>query len=463
MVLAELGMRFSPTKTNILLRKNALGDDILRKKDAGELATHQIGINTAKGPAALPGDHGIHGQGGDYTGDEEEDIVRDGDEILVDDYGRPLIDRHIAFLPDPRYQEWGHLAFCLLWYGGCIASILYIYFVFAAYTPEVTQTLPFTSEENPRVILRLEISCSSPTVTITRTNYSDPSSPCFNDSSIHVPGPLDVNETGHVHNTGTLNGNRRGFATQAHHLPAAFNPQPPPVQWLKADGPAPLVTGNNYTTAETIEIPICYVPDTNYDSNWYWPEFPGVAVMFGNISQDELCSIDVFTKGLTGVAGMDSEKPIKRLSVEGQVLKTLFVRYDKVRTQVGEEDPVLAREGVSPVFYELDGQRTFAGGDTSIVRFRFTDVSNSLLEFDMRTRVKAGGIFGSLWYMVSNYFCFYAAPLLMCLWPRNFIADAKAGKLDGYTKNALENCWRPTVWLWIGGELVKRVGFAVGP
>merc|ERR1712146_470134 len=181
------------------------------------------------------------------------------------------------------------------------------------------------------------------------------------------------------------------------------------------------------------------------------PQVQGIMVKVDSIPANGLCSIDVYSDR-SGVPG----RPLKRLSVENNTFKTFFVSYWRKREK---ETPwfvsrpptfKLLQEKVVGRYYELDAVRQYSGGTGSIVHIRFHETANDVVTYDMRSWVKAGGIFGTLWYMISAYACFWAAPLLICCFPRDLIAEARAGKLDGYTSNALADAWRPTVWLWIG-------------
>jgi hypothetical protein len=70
--------------------------------------------------------------------------------------------------------------------------------------------------------------------------------------------------------------------------------------------------------------------------------------------------------------------------------------------------------------------------------------------------LKAFGIFGSVWYMLSAYPNFWITPCIINGFARDFIADAKAGRVDGYTRNLISDMWKPSVYLWFAEELLKR-------
>ena len=391
--MSEWGFRLSPTRTTIVMKKNPLADDpnsgYKTRGQVGDIAAKQLGMR------------------------------QDGDEadLLLNEFGQPIVDRELAYLPDPRYSNGAHWIFGLLWYGGCLASVLYIVWTFLVYDPEQTVTVPQLADLNPAVPLSLMISCSWPTEVQVRVNYSAASSPCFN-------------------------------ATQ------------PPVRTFVATTPTPVAAvpplpGTTYQ----VNTSLCYTDQTVFGTSDRWSMLPigGISIHFAEISKQDVCTIDVYSR----LEGASEVKPVKRLNVEGRVFKTLFLGYWQKKLK--HEGSRLAAQRVYPVFYELDGIRVYDGGTSSVVQLRFADTATDILEFDMRSWVKAGGMFGTLWYMVSAYFCFWAAPLLLTCMPRDIFADAKAGRLDGYTRNGLKDAWRPTVWLWIGGELIKRVTHAVGP
>lgn len=417
--LASVGMRMTPTRTTIVMKKTlqqirdeasdsgapeptfnaASGNSYMTRTKAGDIEAQRIGM--------------LSGSEDSYKLAEDEF----GMDVLVDEYGRPVVDRDLAYLPDPRYNNTGHSVFAILWYGGFLAAIAFITWTFVTYEPEQNRTVLMTSSmaDSLRVPLRLAVSCTTNTSVTVRELYTggSPSTPCS------------------------------AAAARLQNVEPAV----------------PL----NASTKPEIAVSLCYTAEQPYNSNDWFPALPGVAVRFGNISTDDLCSVDVYS-ALPGA----SLRPLKRLSVEGNVVKTLFVSFSRKREK---ETPwfldrpptyALLEESLVARYYELDGLRV-TSGSSSVVTVRFQDTANDVVVYDMRSWVKAGGIFGTLWYMISAYACFWAAPLLILFCPRDLIAEAKAGKLDGYTSNALSNAWRPTVWLWIGGELIKRISHATGP
>lgn len=411
--LSNIGMRVTPTRATIVMKKNlnklaeegeapSSNHDYKTRAKAGEIDAGQIGIMADK--------------------DDKYSTMVDeyGEDVMVNEYGRPILDRELAYLPDPRYGNGGHSMFALLWYGGFLLAIAYIAWVFIVYEPEQTHSVMMTRGLNPKVNIGLEISCTGQTSSMVRVDY-DPGNPCFN----HTANVSQV-----IH---------------------SFT------------APYPIDTPNKYA----IDVPLCVSPEFTYNSNDGFPDIHGIAVKFHNITKDSLCVIDVFSR----LAGAPAT-PIKRLSVEGNVVKTFFISYWRKREK--ETPWFLSRpptyktllEKLIARFYELDAARTYVSPDStssSVVGIRFADIANDVVVYDMRSWVKAGGIFGTLWYMISAYACFWAAPILICCFPRDLIAEVKAGKLDGYTSNALADAWRPTVWLWIGGELIKRISHAAGP
>ena len=428
MMQGNVAMRASPIKTSIILKESTLlAHGLLTKEKAGDIASHGTGMSTDEG------------------------------DVLVDQYGRPLVDRHVAYLPDPRYNERAHAVFATLWYGGALSAVLYIIWVFLTYQPEQYTNLPFTTSLDPKVRFRIRASCTGPTTMTVRVNYSLPSSRCYNESATVLQTTVNLPRTRdmvHMHALAESR-TRRAVFQPLEETNFSITNFPPPIRWRTADVPVmPRTT--------EVEFNLCVAPQDEYNSNDYWPNLGGVAIMFTNISSIELCTIDVFPQ----IAS--SDVPVKRLNVEGGVVKTFFLQYIEERVRVKNEMQGLSadeflKESVTPNFYELDGMRHPSfGGDSSIIKFQYTDISLSIVHFDMRTWIKAGGMFGSLWYLISNYFCFYAAPLLLYYLPRDFEADMKNGKLDGYTLNMLAHCWRPTVWLWIVGDLTTRITAATG-
>lgn len=400
MGIFEWGFRLTPRRTTIVMKNNPLAADpsanYKTRSQAGDIAAKQLGMR------------------------------QDGDDadVLMNEFGQPIVDRELAYLPDPRFSNGAHWIFGLLWYGGCVASILYIVWTFLVYEPEQTVTVPTMATLDPAIPLSLMISCSWPTEVQVRVNYSLASSPCYNASAANVSTIVGVAP-----------------------VPIALVP------------PAPGTTMN-------VNASLCYTPQSIFGTSAAWDEVPvgGISLHFAEISKIDVCTVDVYSrlpKDTDMSSANTTAKPIKRLNVEGRVFKTLFLGYTEKRLK--HEDKALAAQRVYPMFYELDGVRVHNGGTSSVVQLRLADTANAILEYDMRSWVKAGGIFGTLWYMVSAYFCFWAAPLLLAFMPRDIFADSKAGKLDGYTKDGLGHCWRPTVWLWIGGALVKRITHAVSP
>jgi len=418
MALSSVGMRMTPQRTTIVMKKNPV--DLAEDNGDRSRRNHEFKTRSAAGEIAAGQVGMLQADDASYAAAEEEF----GADVMCNEYGRPIVDREMAYLPDPRYSNGGHTVFALLWYGGFLLAIAYIAWVFVTYEPEQNSAVYMTSSLDPRVDVQLRFSCSgggTTMVKIMQTYTPTMGGACYN---------------------------------------ASF---PPPPDGLTLLAPSPLGAAN----AATITVPICDTPHGEYNPNDGSPELNGVFVKFMNITENDLCQIDVYPQ-LRG--NQNSKRPIKRLSVENNVLKTFYMSYwrkrEKHTSWFGTSPPTytLLDERLVGRYYELDAARQYTGTaaaeSSSVIAIRYHDTANDVTVYDMRSWVKAGGIFGTLWYMISAYACFWAAPLLICTFPRDLVAEAKAGKLDGYTDNALKDAWRPTVWLWIGGELIKRISYA---
>jgi hypothetical protein len=418
MALSSVGMRMTPQRTTIVMKKNPLKlaeEGCESPRPSGEFKTRSAAGDIAAGQVGM-----LQADDKKYAAAVEEF----GEDVLCNEYGRPIVDREMAYLPDPRYSNSGHTVFALLWYGGFLLAIAYIAWVFVTYEPEQNSAVYMTGALAPRVNLDLRFSCSGGGTTPLMVFQVYPEgSACYNASA----------------------------------------PAPPAAPIVVA--PSPLGAAD----AGRMTVSLCDTPHTEYNPNDGAPTLNGVFVKFINITEDNLCQIDVYPQIGSAAA---ATRPIKRLSVENNIMKTFYMSYWRKREKhvswFGTSPPTytMLDEKLVGRYYELDAARQYSTGPTaapdtsSVIALRYHDTANDVTVFDMRSWVKAGGIFGTLWYMISAYACFWAAPLLICTFPRDLIAEAKAGKLDGYTDNALKDAWRPTVWLWIGGELIKRISYA---
>jgi hypothetical protein len=183
MTITDAAMRFSPSRTHVIFRgKPELGAAAGDAEGAADALAKPL--SPAMGAAGDATDDGPDGAG-------EPGVARNaaGEAVVrTNDFGQTILERDVAFLPDPRYSGGGHIVQTAVWYGGFLLSLLYVVCVFVWYTPEQSFAVVETAALDPRVPLRLVVACSNAMAVTVRLNYSDAASPCHPKASAGAYG-----------------------------------------------------------------------------------------------------------------------------------------------------------------------------------------------------------------------------------------------------------------------------------
>ena len=329
--------------------------------------------------------------------------------------GLPILAMHSCTIPDPSITATGHAVASLYFYGCFLLAVTYAIWRFASFDEIVSVSMPLTSTLGLSFPMTLNISCGIATNVTLLLNYSTPCVQGLNYSS------------------GTL------------------------MKTVPL-GAAP-VGGVGSVVFDA--VPLCYSFQDSFVFTDRWPSLAGVAVAFDSVPWGSSCIVEVFA----GIAlpGQQQEKVlIHALGVEGGMVKSFYMSYTAVT--IVQDKNRLDSASLEPVYYELDGVRStnnidwgLPGADSSsVVAFRLSEVSRHISRNDYRTVFKFLGFFGQVWGLVGKAML-VLGPMLVVLCPRDFVADAKAGRIEGYTKFLLDDAWKPGILASFGLDLFTRI------
>lgn len=324
----------------------------------------------------------------------------------VTDDGFPILEVNSCTIPDPRFSDRGHLCFGIYFYTCFLLAIGYAIWRFVDYEVEVSVSMPLTKGLGLQIPLSLGIFCQQPTTLTFFRNYSS-SSPCYTGGNAMI---TSINVSG-----GELN---------------------------------------------FFDASLCHSFQDAFIFTDVLPALAGLAVKFDSVPWGSLCTINITATMFANYAASNSTVSV--LSVEGGFVKTFYMAYTV--TNIKQEEGRVESTSLDAQYYELDGVRVLnaiewgkSGADSSsIVAFRLSDVSRKVTKFDFRNGFKFMGFYGQVWGMVGKSMIILV-PMFALLYPRNFMEDAKAGKIDGYTRFLLDDAWKPATLVGFSLDVMTRV------
>jgi hypothetical protein len=315
--------------------------------------------------------------------------------------GLEIIERKSVSIPDPRISNGGHCFLALWHYTAFCLAIAWVVWNLVSYVPQETNSTPLIGSRNPKVPLRFELSCPGTTTATFFSNYTV-TSPCFNASTAMTT-----------------------------------------------------VQVNSSITTTTLAANLCVAPESSYSSS---DSFPPIAGLWFHLNipslVDSACVVDIYSL----LAGASTTTPLKRIGVEPGWVKTLWLSYSATVSK--NDNNAMVSQSITPVYYELDGTRENQSDTSAVVVLKFASTANIVTRFDMRDFAAGWGFFGTIWRL-SGMIMFWLEPLLFALFSRNFMEDAKAGKLDGFTEDLLANAGRPGAYVGFTAGVIGRIKQAI--
>jgi hypothetical protein len=333
----------------------------------------------------------------------------------------------------------GHAIASFYFYASFLLAVGYAVWNFVVFEEIVSVSMPLTASLGLNIPALLEVQCGAATNVTLLVNYSGSSSSasCF----------LWPNATSFFKDVNTVSTNYANSSV-----------------WFAS---AALSAGS----VARFPAPWCYAFQQDVVMfNARWPTLAGIALAFDRIPWGSSCQITIRaavsppsgSPSSVSFTTTDSFQAVQTLSLEGGVVKTFFAAYTAVK--IVQDKMRLSSATLDAYYFELDGVRSInnvewgkPGADSSsVVSLRLTEVSRSIAKEDSRTVFTFLGFFGQVWGLVGKAML-VLGPLLVILCPRDFLADAKAGHVDGHTKFLLDDAWKPGTIAGFGLTLFQRV------